>query len=140
MGPRKTIPAPRSANSVYHDEHLLDRAAMLAMRAMMALQPAAEFGTEGRSAFDGLMEKTPAADGVTRQTATVGDIPGSWCRPANTVGGVAILYLHGGAYVLGSALAYRITVEQCHQMPPGGRALRRQPIASPARGHSKPIS
>lgn len=80
---------------------------MLAMRAMMALQPAAEFGTEGRSAFDELMEKTPAADGVTYQAATVGGIPGWWCRPANTVGGVAILYLHGGAYVLGSALAYR---------------------------------
>ena len=107
MGPRMTIPAPRPANSVYHDEHLLDRAAMLAMRAMMALQPAAEFGTEGRSAFDELMEKTPAADGVTYQAATVGGIPGWWCRPANTVGGVAILYLHGGAYVLGSALAYR---------------------------------
>lgn len=102
-----SIPAPRPAKSVYHDEHLLDRAAMLPIRAMMALQPAAEFGTEGRAAFDELMEKTPAADGVTYQAATLGGISGWWCRPANTEGGVAILYLHGGAYVLGSALAYR---------------------------------
>ena len=80
---------------------------MLAMRTMMALQPAVEFATEGRAAFDELMEKTPAADGVTYQAATVGGIPGWWCRPANAAGGVAILYLHGGAYVLGSALAYR---------------------------------
>lgn len=102
-----SIPAPRPAKSVYHDEHLLDRAAMLPIRAMMALQPAAEFGAEGRAAFDELMEKTPAADGVTYQAATLGGISGWWCRPANTEGGVAILYLHGGAYVLGSALAYR---------------------------------
>jgi len=59
MGPRMTIPTPRPINAVYHGEHLLDRAAMLAIRAMMAMQPAAEFGAEGRTAFDELMEKTP---------------------------------------------------------------------------------
>ena len=107
MGLRMSILAPRPDNSVYHDEHLLDRAAMLVMRAMIALQPGVEFGPEGRAAFDELLERTPAADGVTYQAATVGGIPGWWCRPANAIGGDAILYLHGGAYVVGSALAYR---------------------------------
>jgi len=91
----------------YHKEHLLDRAAMLAMRGMIALQPKSEFGPDARPRFDALMEKTPAADGVTYDAATIGGIAGWWCRPVNPIAGAAILYLHGGAYVVGSASAYR---------------------------------
>lgn len=94
-------------NETYHPEHLLDRAAMLAMRAMLALQPAADLGTSGRAAFDELMAKTPAADNVLYEAAVVGGIPGWWCRPAGASADAAILYLHGGAYVVGSAQAYR---------------------------------
>jgi len=54
-----------------------------------------------------LMEKTPSAEGVTYEAATVGGVPGWWCRPAAADIGPAILYLHGGAYVVGSARAYR---------------------------------
>ena len=96
----------------YHDEHLLDRAAMLAMRGMIALQPNLEFGPEARPGFDTLMEKTPAADGVTTEAAEVGGIAGWWCRPVDAMAGAAVLYLHGGAYVLGSAAAYRNFVGQ----------------------------
>jgi acetyl esterase/lipase len=91
----------------FHKEHLLDRAAMLAMRAMIALQPKIEFRPDARPGFDALMEKTPAADGVAYEAATVGGIAGWWCRPADPIAGAAILYLHGGAYVVGSARAYR---------------------------------
>ena len=90
-----------------HDEHLLDRAAMLAMRGMIALQPHVEFGPGARPGFDALTDKAPAADGVTTEAAQVGGIPGWWCRPGNAIAGAAVLYLHGGAYVLGSAAAYR---------------------------------
>ena len=90
-----------------HDEHLADRAAMLAIRAMIALQPAADLGPDGRPAFDDLMERTPAADGVDYEPAALGGVPGWWCRPAGADAGAAILYLHGGAYVVGSAKAYR---------------------------------
>jgi epsilon-lactone hydrolase len=90
----------------YHREHLLDRAAMLAMRVMLALQPAADLGTSGRAAFDELMAKTPAADDVLYESAIVGGIPGWWCRPIEASADAAILYLHGGAYVVGSAQAY----------------------------------
>jgi epsilon-lactone hydrolase len=96
-----------SANSTHHREHLVDRAAMLAMRAIIALQPAADFGPAGRSAFDDLMAKTPAAEGVIYEAATVGGVPGWWCRPADVFAGGTILYFHGGAYVVGSARAYR---------------------------------
>ncbi|CAN5123165.1 N/A [soil metagenome] len=95
------------ATTTYHAEHLLDRAAMLAMRAMIALQPEADLGPGGRTAFDELMAKTPAADDVSYEEAIVGGIAGWWCRPADADPDVAILYLHGGAYVVGSAQAYR---------------------------------
>ncbi len=91
----------------YHDEPLADRAALLVMRAMIASQPAADLGPAGRPAFDSLMERTPAADGVAYQPAILGGVPGWWCRPAAADDGAAILYLHGGAYVVGSAKAYR---------------------------------
>jgi monoterpene epsilon-lactone hydrolase len=90
----------------YHDEHLLDRAAMLALRGLIALQPESGLGPEARPGFDALMEKTPAAHGVTYEAAEVG-VVGWWCRPGDAVAGAAILYLHGGAYVVGSAAAYR---------------------------------
>jgi len=95
-----------TANATYHPEHLIDRAAMLAMRAMISLQPAPDLGPGGRAAFDELMARTPAADGVECEAAAVGGIPGWWCRPADADANSAILYLHGGAYVVGSAQAY----------------------------------
>ena len=98
--------------TTFHPEHLLDRAAMLAMRAMIALQPTVDLGPGGRAAFDALMERTPAAAGVAYEAATVGGVPGWWCRPAEVAADAAILYLHGGAYVVGSAQAYRHFVGQ----------------------------
>jgi acetyl esterase/lipase len=92
--------------ATYHSEHLLDRAAMLAMRTIIALQPAPDLGPGGRVAFDELMAKTPAADGVECLAAAFGGVQGWWCRPVDADGYTAILYLHGGAYVIGSAQAY----------------------------------
>ena len=58
MSEERSAPATKT----YHRDHLLDRAAMLAMlamRAMIALQPEADPGPGGRTAFDELMAKTP---------------------------------------------------------------------------------
>jgi len=96
-----------ATNTTHHSEHLADRAAMLAMRTVIALQPKVDLGPAGRAAFDELMEKTPSAEGVTYEAASVGGVPGWWCRPVAAEGGAVILYLHGGAYVVGSARAYR---------------------------------
>jgi epsilon-lactone hydrolase len=54
-----------ATNTTHHSLHLANRAAMLAMRTMIALQPKADPGSAGRAAFDELMEKTPSAEGVT---------------------------------------------------------------------------
>jgi acetyl esterase/lipase len=98
--------------TTHHEEHLLDRAAMLAMRALLAVQPKLQFGPEARPDFDSLMEKTPAAEGVTYDVATIAGVAGWWCRPQHPVDDCAVVYFHGGAYVLGSAAAYRNFVGQ----------------------------
>lgn len=90
-----------------HDEHLLDRAAMVAMRGLLKLSPGLEIAPEGRLAYDDLIERTPAPEGVEWREATAGGVPGWMCVPADAVAGRAIVYLHGGGYVIGSARAYR---------------------------------
>jgi len=77
------------------------------MRTVIALQPKADLEPAGRATFDKLMEKTPSAEGITYEAASVGGVPGWWRRPAEAGVGPAVLYLHGGAYVVGSARAYR---------------------------------
>jgi len=80
---------------------------MAGMRLMVSSMKGSVTGPSARVAFDELMEKTPAADGVTYQEAEMGGVTGWWCRPDDAVAGAAILYFHGGAYVVGSARAYQ---------------------------------
>ena len=47
----------------YHKEYPADGAAMLALRAELAGQPALEFGPEARPVFDELMERRPHPKG-----------------------------------------------------------------------------
>jgi len=93
--------------TTYHREHFLDRATMFTLRAMIAVQPKLEFAPETRPMFDQLMTKTEAAEGVTYEAAIIGGIAGWWCKPQRAMDGAAVIYFHGGAYVLGSAAAYR---------------------------------
>jgi len=93
--------------TTHHEEHLLDRAAMALMRTMLAVQPKLQFSPEARPVFDELMEKTPAADDVTYEAAQIGGVAGWLNKPQQSRPDSAIVYFHGGAYVLGSATAYR---------------------------------
>jgi acetyl esterase/lipase len=85
---------------------------MVAMRVMIASTKVGVTGPEARPSFDDLMEMTPAAQGVSYETVEVGGVPGWWCRPNDAAADAAILYLHGGAYVVGSARAYQHFVGQ----------------------------
>lgn len=64
-------------------------------------------GTAARQPFDDMMGHVPAPEGVTFEEDMVGGVPGWWCRPADARSGEAILHIHGGWFVLGSAQAYR---------------------------------
>src|SRR5258706_14692143 len=80
-----------------------DRVALKALRASLAANPV----VPTREWFDGLLEQVAPADGVAYSEATVGGVPGVWCTPAAQRSEDAMLYLHGGVFVLGSAHAYR---------------------------------
>lgn len=96
----------------HHPLHPLDRSAMAEMRSMVESTKGTVTGVSAREPFDDLMERTPPADGVTYEKAEVGGVFGWWCRPNNAPNDAAILYFHGGAYVVGSAQAYRHFVGQ----------------------------
>jgi acetyl esterase/lipase len=59
-----------------------------------------------RAAYDQLVEQTPNAPDVAYEEGKVGGVAGWWCIPKGVDKSAAILYLHGGGYVLGSAKAY----------------------------------
>ncbi len=64
-------------------------------------------GPQARGPYDDMIGAIPAAADVTYERADIGGVSGFWCRPQTATSDTAILYLHGGAYVLGSAYAYR---------------------------------
>ena len=65
-----------------------------------------------RATYDTFISASPVADGVTFEAVDATDVRGWWVRPAEASSGRAILFLHGGGYVLGSAKAYRGFVSQ----------------------------
>jgi monoterpene epsilon-lactone hydrolase len=67
----------------------------------------ATFDGSLRDAYDAMTAQTPIADGVMLQAVDQHGVRGWWVRPANAPADRAILFLHGGAYMLGSAQAYR---------------------------------
>lgn len=96
-----------AAHELFHPLTLADRRAMAALRqAFTAAHPYA--GAEDvRLAFDRYLLQTPAYPGVTYEAATVGGVSGWWYRVAGSPQDSAVLYLHGGAYLVGSAGGYR---------------------------------
>ncbi len=67
----------------------------------------ATFAGSRRAAYDAMTALTPIADGVATEAVDRDDVRGWWVRPGDASAGRAILFLHGGAYMLGSAEAYR---------------------------------
>lgn len=62
-----------------------------------------------RATYDRFVAATPPADGVTAMAVDDAEARGWWLFPSGMerVTDAAVLYLHGGGYVLGSATAYR---------------------------------
>jgi acetyl esterase/lipase len=90
-------------------EHELDPrdvAPAQANRQARAATKGTPLGAQARAAFDAKKYAITAAPDVVVTAAVVGGIPGFWCRPPNARPGAAILFLHGGGYVMGSARAF----------------------------------
>ncbi|MEO7715353.1 MAG: alpha/beta hydrolase [Capsulimonas sp.] len=88
-----------------------DCAAMAELR-KAAANITVTFDPASRPMLDEMLSHTPPAPGVTSEAATVGGVPGYWVRPTDVLPNAAILYLHGGAYNVGSAGAFRNFVGQ----------------------------
>jgi len=93
---------------IRHGLTVADGAAAAALRARLAASPIALT----RATFDGLFEHVPAADLVNYSGSSVGGVPGVWCAPTAHRAAAALLYLHGGGFVYGSARAFRHLVGQ----------------------------
>ncbi len=66
-------------------------------------QPAAV----ARLQFEAMLADIPSPDGVTFDRAEVGGLPAIWSRTAGAAEDKVLLYLHGGAYVIGDSWGYR---------------------------------
>ena len=88
---------------VHHELTAADRAAMTSLRAMLAANPTAIT----RASYDALFERVPPPNGVEYSESHVGGVRGVWCLPTSHRAGIAMLYLHGGGFVFGTARAYR---------------------------------
>src|SRR5690348_539816 len=62
---------------------------------------------EQRARMDGLAEFFPVPDGTEVEPAKMGGIPGEWVRARRARNDAALLYLHGGGYVIGSPKSHR---------------------------------
>ena len=96
-----------SPNNVHHPLDVQDADVVEAVRTKSAPYKGALIGPAVRSAYDPIFEAIAAAEGVLYEQGLIAGIEGVWCRSAAAKAGAVILYLHGGAYVLGSAQAYR---------------------------------
>jgi monoterpene epsilon-lactone hydrolase len=85
---------------------------MVVVRSMLKSLKGAVNGPGARKTFDDMMIRVPSAVGVSYEAGTLGGVPGWWCRPKEATSGAAVLYLHGGGYVVGAAEAYRNFVGQ----------------------------
>jgi acetyl esterase/lipase len=62
---------------------------------------------EQRARLDSLADFFPVPEGVEIEPATVGGVAGEWVRGRRARRDAAVLYLHGGGYVVGSPKSHR---------------------------------
>ena len=80
-------------------------------RVLLALSALANRGKpdirKRRIRFERFSSRLPMPKGVQVQPVDVDGIPGEWLIPENAASNGAILYLHGGGYVMGSRRSHR---------------------------------
>ncbi|HXU98884.1 MAG TPA: alpha/beta hydrolase [Caulobacteraceae bacterium] len=77
------------------------------VRAFLAQTPANLSQDELRAAYDGIGAAFPTPPDVVLETIEIGGTPAEWSTAPGAAGDRAILYLHGGGYVIGSIASHR---------------------------------
>jgi len=62
---------------------------------------------EMRAGYERMTADAPVPEGFAFEPTRVGAVPAEWVRPADARADAAVLYLHGGGYVLGSPRTHR---------------------------------
>jgi acetyl esterase/lipase len=75
----------------------------------------AGFAGTPRETYDAMSAWTPCAAGVGFEAVSDGTVQGCWVRPSEAPRDRAILFVHGGAYALGSSQGYRGLASQIAQ-------------------------
>ncbi len=88
--------------SLLEEERTVERALLAAL----GEQRATFVGTP-REGYDAMTSRTPLAGNVSVEAVDQNGVRGWWVRPDNAAADRAILFIHGGAYLLGSAKGYR---------------------------------
>ncbi|TCU14822.1 acetyl esterase/lipase [Rhizobium sullae] len=83
-----------------------DTAIMVQIREALKGIKGTATGPDARPMFDDVMKGVAPAEGIEDEEGIVGGVPGIWVRPRSGPDDRVILYLHGGAYVIGSPRAY----------------------------------
>ncbi|MGH9847011.1 MAG: alpha/beta hydrolase [Blastocatellia bacterium] len=79
------------------------------VRELLAYQPDQKTMSlaESRVNFDQQGQQLPLPDGVTIEATIAGGVPAQWFRAKNVHTDAAMLYLHGGGYMVGSSTSHR---------------------------------
>ncbi len=79
------------------------------VRELLASQPDPKTMSlaESRASFDEQGRQFPLPDGVLIEATTAGGVPARWFRAKKAHTDAAMLYLHGGGYMLGSSTSHR---------------------------------
>jgi acetyl esterase/lipase len=77
------------------------------IRAFLAASPAPQSIAELRAMYDGLGAQFPCAADVSLEPVSANGVPAEWSRTPGAAADAALLYLHGGGYVIGSIASHR---------------------------------
>ena len=97
--------------TISHPVDDADQAAVSELRKALAHTTKPQFAPENRATYDEVTRRTPMPSGVKFEEDMVGGVWGHWCLPPADSAN-AILFLHGGGYVMGSPAAYRALAGQ----------------------------
>ncbi len=101
------------ATAIIHALAPADQQAVEAMRQAIGPMKGKMNGPAARPVFNDIMQHTPVAAGTIFEADTVGGVPGQWCRPAAPKASAGtVLFIHGGAFVMGSSASHRNLVSQ----------------------------
>jgi len=84
--------------------------------ALQAMQTDTEPSIEElRTGYEAMGQMSPPPDGVTYEPADAGGVPAEWAIPTGVPEGTAVVYLHGGGYVIGNLNTHRSLVGRIAQ-------------------------